>query len=227
MGLSPSRPPPARGEIGWNGIWREDLGQRRLAVHHRRRHGDGPGNDAARHRRGDRELLERLWRVVHRVRQRGDQGKAADLSGMVERGRERDRTTERMADHERAIQAQFLDESRHHIALGGQPRGSSGLALGVAGARTVEEDHPIVLPQTLAQPVGEMLHRGGKAVHQHDRLPLPLIDVVEARPFDIDEAADRRHRFLDAARDPGRKDNRPSENDDNNGDEPHENDEHA
>ena len=77
-------------------------------------------------------------------------------------------------------------------ALRRKPRRGTGLAFGIARAGPIQEDDAVVLPQTLAQRVGEVLHLRREAVHQHDRLALALVEIVDARALDVDELADRR-----------------------------------
>ena len=134
------------------------------------------------------------------MRRRRHQRQAADAVGMVERQRQRQRPAERVADDERAFQAERLDEGGHHAGLGAERRRGAGRPRRVAAARTIQRDHLVVGGERREPRLREVQQLPRQAMDHDDRRPGAGVHVVQPAVADLDEAAAGRQRLLDALR---------------------------
>ena len=190
----------ARGEVFRYRVGTEHDRHDLLAAGDRHRHRQCPGDQPAQGALGG-ERLEYRRHAFGRMRERGQQGQSADPFRMSERQGQRDRAAQRVADHQRAFQAEPVDQRGQRGGLGRQVGAGAGLARRIAGARAVHRNHAEVARQGLDHAVGKVAELAGQAVHQQDGRTLAALDHVQARARHVDEAAGGRHTLFDAPRD--------------------------
>ncbi len=166
----------------------------------RQRQRQGVCDDAPTQRRGDRQSPEFLRRLLLVMRQRRDQREARNPVGIVERHRKRDGAAERMADEQRLLQPQRLDEAHRLPRLLGKPPVEPHAACRIARTRPVDGDQPITFAELFHQWPPQVMQRAAETVDHHDRPPLAALDIMDAVAVDRDERSARGHGAFRLAR---------------------------
>ncbi|MNT20630.1 hypothetical protein D3C86_1283000 [compost metagenome] len=132
--------------------------------------------------------------------ERGDQRQPAHAGRMIGGQRQRDGAAERMADHQRLLQPELVDQCGQRVGLRAQVRRRAGGAGGIPGAGAVHRNHAVVARQRRDHAVVEIGELAGQAVHQQHRLPFATLHHVQAGAGHLDEPAGGRQGRLDLAR---------------------------
>jgi hypothetical protein len=137
-----------------------------------------------------------------------EQDEAGETAGIGEREGGRDRAAQRMSQQHEPLDAHAVQRLRDERGLAGRRsvlRAPRAVAPAVAGA--IDQNDPAGLGQPVAEREPKVAEIAAGATHQHDRPvqsadppPLPLAEFEDMKPsaIDLDKAAGRRVRRLDA-----------------------------
>ncbi len=152
--------------------------------------------ERALHRHG----LEHRRHHLGRMGERGDQRQPAHARRVIGGQRQRDGAAERMANHQRPLQPELVDQRGQRVGLRAQVRRGAGRAGGIARAGAIHRNHAEVTRQRRDHAVVEIGQLAGQTVHQQHGWAFPTLHHVQAGAGHLHETAGRRQRRLDLAR---------------------------
>ena len=186
--------------VGWHGLWSEnEIKDLRCSL---QRTGDGrrlrdepapPGLRDVQRGEGRRDLA-----AVMRVGREQRQSQIACGCSMAIG--QRHRAAQRMADQQRPLQPQPLDQPDDDARLLAKARAGARRPHRIAGPRPVERDQAVIAGELVEQRMAELMELGAQPMDEDDRPPLPRFGIVDAVAVDVDELAGWRHLLLGVAR---------------------------
>ena len=131
---------------------------------------------------------------------------AADLFRMVEGECQGHGAAQRVADHQRLLKRQGVDETGNDIGLFAETAVRAADPHGIARARPIQGNDVKIARQAIEQRMSKMMQLAAETVKEEDRTPLPCLDIVNTISRQFDKAARRRYPPFSLGREaPGRE----------------------